>query len=54
MTVNDGLGRQVLAPFTVAGQRTIEMDLGSVAPGAYYLIAIRNGDRQVMKVMVQR
>ena len=54
VTVNDGLGRQVLAPFTIAGQRSISMDLGNVAPGAYYLIATRNGAQQVMKAMVQR
>ncbi|MBK7270067.1 MAG: T9SS type A sorting domain-containing protein [Flavobacteriales bacterium] len=54
VTVNDGLGRQVIAPFTIAGQRSITMDLASVAPGAYYLIATRNGEQQAIKVMVQR
>ena len=54
VTVNDGLGRQVLAPLTIAGQRNISMDLGNVAPGAYYLIATRNGEQRAMKVMVQR
>ena len=54
VTVNDGLGRQVLAPFSVAGQRSISMDLGNVAPGAYYVLATRNGEQHAMKVMVQR
>ena len=54
VTVNDGLGRQVIAPFTIAGQRSITMDLASVAPGAYYMIATRNGEQQAIKVMVQR
>lgn len=54
VTVNDGLGRQVVAPFIIAGQRSISMDLGDVAPGAYYLVATRNGEQQAVKVMVQR
>ena len=51
-------GRRTLTlhdqPFSVAGQRTIDMDLSDVAAGAYYLLATRNGEQQVIKIMVQR
>ena len=54
ISIRNGLGQEVLAPFTVAGQRTIDMDLSDVAAGAYYLLATRNGEQQVIKIMVQR
>ena len=52
--MRNGLGQEVLAPFTVAGQRAIDMDMTAVAPGAYYLLATRNGEQHIMKLMVQR
>ena len=54
ISIRNGLGQEVLAPFTVAGQRAIDMDLSDVAAGAYYLLATRNGEQQVIKIMVQR
>jgi len=54
ISIRNGLGQEVLAPFIVVGQRTMEMDLSAVASGAYYLLAMRNGEQQVFKIMVQR
>ena len=54
ISIRNGLGQEVLAPFNVAGQRAIDMDLSDVASGAYYLLATRNGEQQVIKIMVQR
>lgn len=54
ISIRNGLGQEVLAPFTVAGQRAIDMDLSDVASGAYYLLATRNGEQQLIKIMVQR
>jgi|GEM_PF-589834 len=54
ISIRNGLGQEVLAPFSVVGQRTIDMDLSDVAAGAYYLLATRNGEQQVIKIMVQR
>lgn len=52
--IRNGLGQEVVASFTVAGQRAIDMDLGEVATGAYYVLATRNGEQTVLKIMVQR
>jgi len=54
ITVRNSLGQEVVAPLSVAGQRSIDMDLGGIASGAYYLLATRNGEQQVIKIMVQR
>ena len=54
ISIRNGLGQEVLAPFTVAGQRAIDMDLGDVASGAYYLLATRNVEQHVIKIMVER
>jgi len=54
INIRNGLGQDVVAPFSVAGQRTIDMDLGGVASGAYYLLATRNGEQTIIKIMVQR
>ncbi|MBL7950796.1 MAG: T9SS type A sorting domain-containing protein [Flavobacteriales bacterium] len=53
ISVRNALGQEVLAPFTLAGQRAIDMDMSDVASGAYYLLATRDGERQVIKIMVQ-
>ena len=54
INIRNALGQEVLAPFTVAGQRSIDMDLSDVAPGAYYLLATSINDQKVIKIMVQR
>ncbi len=54
ISIRNGLGQEVVTPFTMAGQRSIDMDLSDVAAGAYYLLATRNGEQQVIKIMVQR
>ncbi|MCB9178820.1 MAG: T9SS type A sorting domain-containing protein [Flavobacteriales bacterium] len=53
LTVYDGTGRIVRAPFLLAG-RTATMDLGDVASGAYYVLAERDGQQYMVKLMVQR
>lgn len=52
VTVHDGTGRQVHPMFTVNGKRTA-LDLHELADGAYYLIATRNDDHRVLKLIVQ-
>ena len=54
ITVYDGTGRTVKAQFPVAGKRTVALDLGEVAPGAYYLMATREGQTRAVKIMVER
>jgi hypothetical protein len=54
ISVRNGLGQDVLAPFSANGQRTIDMDLNNVAPGAYYLVMVRAGEQHFEKVMIQR
>jgi hypothetical protein len=54
INIRNGLGQDVVAPFSLTGQPTIDMDLGDVAPGAYYLLATRNDEQQVIKIMVHR
>ena len=53
-SVRNALGQEVHAAFSVAGQRAIDMDLGDLGSGAYYLLVTRNGEQQVIKIMVQR
>ncbi len=63
ISIRNGLGQEVLPPFTVAGQRAIDMDLSDVSAGAYYLLATRSrssavqrnagGEQQVIMIMVQ-
>lgn len=53
ITVYDGTGRTVKAQFPVAGKRTVSLDLGEVAPGAYYLMATRDGQQRAVKLVVQ-
>jgi hypothetical protein len=54
ISVRNGLGQDVLAPFSANGQRIIDMDLNNVAPGAYYLVMVRAGEQHFEKVMIQR
>ncbi len=54
ISVRNAMGQEMIAPFSLAGQRTIDMDLGELASGAYYLLATRNGEQRVIKIMVQR
>lgn len=54
VSVRDGIGRTVMQPLIVAGSRTMILDMQDLAPGAYYLLATRNGEQQVIKIMVQR
>ncbi len=54
VTVYDGTGRLVKATFPVIGKRAVSLDLGEVAPGAYYLLATRGGEQRAMKLIVRR
>ncbi|MBK7270060.1 MAG: T9SS type A sorting domain-containing protein [Flavobacteriales bacterium] len=54
ISVRNSSGQEVLAPLIVAGHRAIDMDLGEVAPGAYYLLATRDEEQTIIKLMVQR
>jgi hypothetical protein len=54
VTVHDGTGRVVKAPFVLSGSGMVVLDLGDVPPGSYYLVATRNGRQEVMKLMVQQ
>jgi hypothetical protein len=54
ITVYDGIGRIVKAQFPVVGKRAVSLDLGEVAPGAYYLMATREGEQRAMKLIVRR
>ena len=53
ISIRNGLGQELQAPFTVAGQRAIDMDLSGVASGVYYLLATRNDQQTILKLMVQ-
>jgi hypothetical protein len=53
ISVHDGIGRNVIAPFTLSLERSFPLDMGNVAPGAYYLLATREGHQQVVKLVVQ-
>ncbi len=54
ISVHDGVGRNVIAPFILSLERAFPLDMGNVAPGAYYLLATREGHQQVVKLVVQR
>ncbi len=54
VTVRDGIGRTIMQPMIVAGPRAMTLDMQDVAPGAYYLLATREGHQQVVKLVVQR
>lgn len=54
IAVHDGIGRNVIAPITLSLERSFPLDMGNVAPGAYYLLATREGRQQVVKLVVQR
>ena len=54
ISVRNGLGQEVIQPFSVGGQPVVDMDMGGVVPGLYYMTATRNGEQHVQKVMVQR
>jgi hypothetical protein len=53
MTVHDGIGRVMKAPFMLSGSGMVFLDLNDVPSGSYYLIATRDGSQEVMKLMVQ-
>ena len=53
ITVYDATGRTVKSPVLVAGHRTVSIDLGAVSPGSCYLIATREGDQRVSKLIVK-
>ena len=59
ISVHDGIGRNVITPFTLSLERSFPLDMGNVAPGAYYLIATmpsaggqREDRQQVVKLVV--
>lgn len=52
--VHDGIGRNVIAPFTLSLEQSFTLDMGNVAPGAYCLLATRGNRKQVVKLVVQR
>ena len=52
ISVHDGVGRNVIAPFMLSLERSFPLDMGNVAPGAYYLIATRGDRQQVVKLVV--
>ncbi len=54
ISVHDGVGRNVIAPFSLSLERSFPLDMGNVAPGAYYLLATREDRQQVVKLVVQR
>ncbi len=54
ISVHDGVGRSVIAPFILSLERSFPLDMGNVAPGAYYLLATREDRQQVVKLVVQR
>ena len=54
ISVHDAVGRNVIAPFTLSLERSFPLDMGNVAPGAYYLLATRGDRKQVVKLVVQR
>ncbi len=54
ISVHDGIGRKVIAPFILSLERSFPLDMGNVAPGAYYLLATREDRQQVVKLLVQR
>jgi hypothetical protein len=54
LTVYDATGRTIMEPFVINGGSPADIDLGSAAPGAYYLLATANERQQVVKLMVQR
>jgi hypothetical protein len=54
LSVHDGIGRYVIAPFILSLERSFPLDMGNVAPGAYYLLATREDRQQVVKLVVQR
>ena len=53
ITVYDGIGRIVMAPFLFNGTSTTSLDLTRVASGAYYLMATRDGDHRAVKLMIE-
>jgi hypothetical protein len=54
ISVHDGIGRNVIAPFILSLERSFPLDMGNVGPGAYYLLATRGDRQQVVKLVVQR
>ena len=54
ITVYDATGRAVKAAFVAAGTRTTTLDLGDAAAGVYYLLATREGQQRILKLMVDR
>jgi hypothetical protein len=52
ISVHDAVGRNVIAPFILSLERSFPLDMGNVAPGAYYLLATREGHQQVVKLVV--
>ncbi|MBP6311525.1 MAG: T9SS type A sorting domain-containing protein [Flavobacteriales bacterium] len=54
ITVYDGTGRVVKAPFLVVGKSAVMIDMADVAPGSYYVFAQREGQQRVVNIMVQR
>ncbi len=54
ISVHDAVGRNIIAPFSLSLERSFPLDMGNVAPGAYYLIATRGDRKQVVKLVVQR
>ena len=52
ISVHDGIGRNVITPFTLSLERSFPLDMGNVAPGAYYLLATREDRQQVVKLVV--
>jgi len=53
ITVYDGTGRIVTAPFQFTGTGSTTLDLKDVSPGVYYLMATRNGAHQAVKLMIE-
>jgi len=39
---------------SLAGQRTADLDLSELVPGAYYVLATRNGELTILKLQIQR
>ncbi len=53
ITVYDGTGRIVKAPFLFNGSGSTTLDLKGVSPGVYYLMATRNGAHQAVKLLIE-
>jgi len=54
ITVYDGTGRTVKAPFYTTGTGAIELDLLGVEPGTYYLLANRSNEQRIVPFVVVR